>query len=52
MRFAKSCSDHLAENLDVRLATALVQLQDIECTSNGFALLDKGEIAFVALGID
>ena len=52
IRYARSCYDHLAGRLGVRLAEALAQLQFIERTPDGFALLDRGETAFVALGID
>jgi DNA-binding transcriptional ArsR family regulator len=52
IRYARSCYDHLAGSLGVRLAEAFAQLQYIERTPRGFALLDKGEKAFVSLGID
>jgi len=52
IRYARSCYDHLAGRLGVRLAEALAQLQFIEHTPDGFALLDRGKTAFVALGID
>lgn len=52
IRYARSCYDHLAGRLGVALAEALMQLQYIERTPDGFALLDKGAKAFVTLGID
>ena len=52
IRYARSCYDHLAGRLGVRLAEALARLQFIEHTPDGFALLDRGETAFVTLGID
>ena len=52
IRYARSCYDHLAGRLGVRLAEALAQLQFIKHTPDGFALLDKGATAFVTLGID
>ena len=52
IRYARSCYDHLAGHLGVRLAEALVQLGWIERTPDGFALTGKGERASVALGFD
>jgi hypothetical protein len=47
-----TASGHLAGRLGVRLAEALAQLHFIKHTPDGFALLDRGETAFVTLGID
>jgi DNA-binding transcriptional ArsR family regulator len=52
IRYARSCYDHLAGRLGVRLAEAFMQLQFIKHTPDGFALLDRGKTAFVTLGID
>ena len=52
IRYARSCYDHLAGRLGVRLAESLVQLDYVARTPDGFALSERGETAFVAYGID
>jgi DNA-binding transcriptional ArsR family regulator len=52
MRFARSCYDHLAGTLAVRLTDAFVSQGYIERTSTGFTLQDEGRSALLALGID
>jgi DNA-binding transcriptional ArsR family regulator len=52
MRFARSCYDHLAGTVGVRLTQQLRELKYIVSVSNGFFLTNKGERAFSSLGID
>jgi len=52
VRYARSCYDHLAGNIGVRLNQALVQLGYIQDAPDGFHLLETGELAFAAFGID
>ncbi len=51
-RYARSCYDHLAGRLGVRLSEALVQLDYIERKTDGFSLSGSGEKAFAAFSID
>ena len=52
IRFARTCYDHLAGTLGVRLAKASVSCGYLEPTSNGFALRDEGKEALCRLGVD
>jgi DNA-binding transcriptional ArsR family regulator len=52
IRFARTCYDHLAGTLGVRLAKASVSCGYLEPTSDGLALRDEGKEALCQLGID
>lgn len=52
LRAARTCYDHLAGNLGVALADALVTRGHIELTSDAGIVTDKGSALFDKLGID
>jgi DNA-binding transcriptional ArsR family regulator len=52
IHFARSCYDHLAGTVGVRLTEQLKDLKYIVSTSNSFALTADGYRAFSSLGID
>lgn len=52
IRFARSCYDHLAGHLGVRLAQAFVHLGYIHQTERNFDISLKGARAMLSLGID
>jgi DNA-binding transcriptional ArsR family regulator len=52
VRFARSCYDHLAGQLGVKLTWALVNQGALASSEDGFALTKSGEAAFTDLGID
>lgn len=52
IRFARSCYDHLAGTLGVRLTWSLASRGFLKATESNFLLTKKGERAFKNLGID
>jgi DNA-binding transcriptional ArsR family regulator len=52
VRFARSCYDHLAGHLGVKLTWALVTQGTLAASEDGFALTKRGEAVFTDLGID
>lgn len=52
VRFARSCYDHLAGHLGVKLTWALVNQGALAASEDGFALTKSGEALFTDLGID
>ena len=52
IRFARSCYDHLAGQLGVKLTWSLVNQGTLASSENGFALTKSGEAAVTDLGID
>ena len=52
VRFARSCYDHLAGHLGVKLTWTLVNQGALATSEDGFALTKSGEALFTDLGID
>jgi DNA-binding transcriptional ArsR family regulator len=52
IRNARSCYDHLAGRVGVKLVESLVGLGYIKATHDDFVLLKRGEKAFTELGVD
>jgi DNA-binding transcriptional ArsR family regulator len=52
IRYARSCYDHLAGTLGVKLTTSLVGLGYLKADDDGLVLQPKGEAALTAFGID
>ena len=52
LRYARTCYDHLAGELGVKLTEAMQNLNWISLNDNDFELLPKGESCFADLGLD
>jgi len=52
LRFARTCYDHLAGTLSVRVATALEKIQVIEPQGQRFSVTSRGEQWFHERGLD
>jgi len=52
LRFARTCYDHLAGQLGVRVAEALTEAGHIDLGDEGGSITQSGEVFFAALGLD